>query len=91
MMTANKKEDDIRFLMQAKFRKYDVLMQLYLDAKMTKRCVMMAYRSEIGEKEVKTSLVELLLNVLGTRVKVHVHGQDPVYASPSPHMQNLKT
>ena len=85
MITANKKEDDIRFLMQAKFRKYDVLMQLYSYAKMTKRCVMMD-RSEIGEKEVKTSLVELLLNVLGTRVKVHVHGQDPVYASPSPHM-----
>ena len=57
--------------MQAEFGKYDVLMQQYSNAKMTKRCVTIAYRNETSEKEMKTGLVELLLDVLHKRVKAH--------------------
>ena len=53
---------------------------------MTKRFVTIAYRNETSEKEMKTGLVELLLDVLHKRVKAHLRRQDPAYAGPSPHM-----
>ena len=48
--------------------------------KMTKRGVKVAHRSETIEKEVKMIRARPLPGVSRTRVKTHLHRQDPVYA-----------
>ena len=57
---------------------------------MMKSGVRIAYRSETVEREMKMGKVRPLSSVSGTQVKAHIHGQDPVYAGPSPHTQSLK-
>ena len=59
------------------------------DAKMTKRGIRIAYRSETVERKVKMGRVRPLLSTSCTLVKTHVHKQDPAYASPSPRTQSL--
>ena len=57
---------------------------------MTKRCVKIAYGSEMVEKGMKIGRVGLLSDVSRMRVKAHTHRHDPTYLSPFPHTQNLK-
>ena len=56
---------------------------------MTKMSVRIAYGSETIENVVKIGKVRPLQGVSRTRVKAHVHRQEPVCAGLSPHTQNL--
>ena len=66
------------------------MIQWYLEAKLTKRCVRIAYGNETVEKWVKMGKVGLLPGISRTQVKAHARRHDPANASPSPHTQNLK-
>ena len=65
-------------------------MQWWSNAKMTKRGVRIAYRSEIAEREGKIGKVRPLPSVSHTRDKAYVRWQGPAYAGPSPRTQSLK-
>ena len=65
-------------------------MQWWSNAKMTKRGVRIAYRSEIAEREGKIGRVKPLPSVSHTRDKAYVRWQGPAYAGPSPRTQSLK-
>ena len=85
-------------MIQAELMKNDVFdarmkikrrIQWYSGTKMTKKCVKIAYRSEIDKKEVKIGRVGLLPSISHTRVKAYV-GRKLAYTGPFPHMQSLK-
>ena len=85
MMTAKKKKKKKKKKKWYSWRR----IQWYSGTKMTKKCVKIAYRSEIDKKEVKIGRVGLLPSISHTRVKAYV-GRKLAYAGPFPRMQSLK-